>query len=123
MNKSDLVPLLDMYNYGLKIQDYTSGKTLEDFETDEIGLSAVMYWLVIFGEAANRVSESFQASHPEIPWAQVVAMRNILVHAYWRIRNDLVWSAITQTLPPLLVQLKSWVESAANATPDPDAQS
>ena len=50
------------------------------------------------------------ADHPEIPWSAIIAMRNRLVHAYFEIDTDIVWVAVQQEIPALLVALKSIAE-------------
>lgn len=61
--------------------------------------------LEIVGEAAGRLSADLRARHAEIPWAQITGMRNRLVHAYFEIDYEQVWKALTEELPPLIVQL------------------
>lgn len=58
------------------------------------------------GEAASRISEETRKKHDWIPWAQIVAMRNRLVHAYFDVDNDQVWKAVTEDLPTLVKLLE-----------------
>ena len=53
----------------------------------------------IIGEAASRVSQDFRATHPQLPWADIVGMRNRLIHAYFDINLDRVWDTIKKDLP------------------------
>jgi uncharacterized protein with HEPN domain len=62
----------------------------------------------VIGEAASGVGEQTRLLHPEIPWRQIVAMRNILVHAYFRIDFDEVWGVVERDLP----RLKKHIEDA-----------
>jgi uncharacterized protein with HEPN domain len=57
------------------------------------------------GEAARRVSGEFRAEHPEIPWAQIVAQRNVLVHEYGEIKPELVWLSAVRDVPELLAMI------------------
>jgi len=59
----------------------------------------------IVGEAASRIAENTRAAHPEIPWVDIIGMRNRLIHAYFDINLDLVWDTVTANLPPLVDQL------------------
>jgi uncharacterized protein with HEPN domain len=61
----------------------------------------------IVGEAGNRVSKAMQQKTPEIPWPQIIGMRNRLIHGYDVIDFDLLWDTITDDLPPLIVSLES----------------
>jgi uncharacterized protein with HEPN domain len=67
--------------------------------------SAVVQKLAVIGEAAARVSEDLRGRHPEVPWPQIVAFRNILVHAYFGIDWDIVWRAATNRCPVLRDQV------------------
>lgn len=55
----------------------------------------------ILGEAVRGISLGFHSRHPEVPWAQIIAMRNILVHEYFGIDAELVWSVVANDLPGL----------------------
>jgi len=59
----------------------------------------------IIGEAASRVSEACQAANPQIPWADIIGMRNRLIHAYFDINLNIVWDTITANLVPLIAEL------------------
>lgn len=61
----------------------------------------VLYHIQIIGEAANGISSEFQEQHPGIPWKDIIAMRHLLVHQYFGIDLDEVWSTAIQDLPLL----------------------
>jgi uncharacterized protein with HEPN domain len=65
--------------------------------------------LEIIGEASAGVSEEFKESHSSIPWHQMTAMRNRLIHGYFDINMDVVWQTIKNDLPPLIDKLNSIV--------------
>jgi uncharacterized protein with HEPN domain len=77
----------------------------QNFDRDENLRLAVAFLIIQIGEAAGRVSPAFQAAHPEIDWPQIVSMRHRLVHGYDTIDYDLVWSAASEDLPPLIATL------------------
>lgn len=58
------------------------------------------------GEAAARVSEPAREAHPQIPWSQIVGMRNVLVHVYFDIDHDQLWETVVRDLPPLTAALE-----------------
>lgn len=62
---------------------------------------AIVSQLSIIGEATNRLSNEFKDSNPEIPWREIAAMRNRLIHGYDQINWKLVWETIQRDLPPL----------------------
>lgn len=77
---------------------------------DEVTQAAVLRWLGVMGEAANRVSPELKAQHPEVPWRRIVNMRYLLVHSYDAVRLDIVWGAI-ERLPALDEALRRIAES------------
>jgi uncharacterized protein with HEPN domain len=60
--------------------------------------------LEIVGEATNRVPPRERAKYPGIPWAQIVGLRNRLIHGYDNVDFDILWQIVTEDLPPLIVQ-------------------
>ncbi|HNZ13905.1 MAG TPA: DUF86 domain-containing protein [Anaerolineaceae bacterium] len=73
----------------------------ESFLEDEKTQDAVMFNLIIIGEAANRIAGEFQESHPEIPWSSMIGTRNVIVHGYDQVKLQIVWDIIHRDLAPL----------------------
>jgi len=96
---SDIVEAAD------HILEFIAGIDLQAFERSELLRSAVVQKLAIIGEAAGRVSEELKARHPEVPWPQIIAFRNILIHAYFGIDWDVVWRAAKNRCPILREQI------------------
>jgi uncharacterized protein with HEPN domain len=63
--------------------------------------------LTIIGEAARSLSAEFRHSHPEVPWAEIIGMRHILVHDYFEIDLEILWQVLEKDLPPLEVQISN----------------
>jgi len=82
------------------IEKYTSKGGVSDRE-DELVETWVIHHLQIIGEAARGLSKSLQKKYKGVPWAEIVGMRNILVHHYFGIETDEVWSTIENDLPDL----------------------
>jgi len=78
----------------------------DEFRTDIDARDLAVYRLQVIGEAANRVTDTVRQRHPEVPWREIVAKRNVLVHAYDRIDYQRVWDVIRRELPPLVEQLE-----------------
>lgn len=107
--RSDRERLLDIAEAIENIKRYLSrGK--RSFETDELFQVWVVRNLQIIGEAANRISEETQAKFPSIPWKKIIGMRHILVHGYFEIDLEIVWSVIQNDLPDLDVQVKKTLD-------------
>lgn len=64
----------------------------------------------IIGEAANKVSASLRDAEPEIPWRDIVGMRNRLIHAYFDIEPEFVWETVSRDLPTLVLQVRGILE-------------
>jgi uncharacterized protein with HEPN domain len=73
----------------------------EEFERDELIQIWVLYHLQIIGEAVRALSPAFTQKHTEVPWPQIVGMRNILVHNYFGIDTAIIWSVVERDLPAL----------------------
>ncbi len=100
----DRVRLKDMQEAVRRINKYAVfGR--ERFESDELVQVFIAHQLVILGEAASRVSDGFRANHPELPWREMIGMRNVLVHAYFTVDVDAVWGVVARDLPALAVGL------------------
>jgi uncharacterized protein with HEPN domain len=77
-----------------------------DLDRDRVLSLALVRLLEIIGEAANYIPKEEQARYPEIPWPQIVGLRNRLIHGYDSVDYDILWQIITQDLPPLIVTLQ-----------------
>ncbi|HKI54486.1 MAG TPA: HepT-like ribonuclease domain-containing protein [Anaerolineales bacterium] len=70
---------------------------LEDAKTQD----AILYNLIIIGEAANQISEEFQERHNTIPWSSMIGTRNIIVHGYDQVKLQIVWKILQRDLESL----------------------
>jgi uncharacterized protein with HEPN domain len=101
-NNPDDAPLWDMLDAARAIMDFTSDKKAEDYLRDRMLRGAVERHLEIIGEAARKVSESFRARQPEIPWRRIIGLRNILAHEYGEIKHERIWALISGEIPGLV---------------------
>ena len=60
------------------------------FLSDEKTQDAIMYNLIILGEAANQIPDDFQMKYPEIPWSSAIGTRNVIVHGYDQVKLKIV---------------------------------
>jgi uncharacterized protein with HEPN domain len=97
--------------------DMESGRSLLDLggllmELNDLSLlnELVQIWVIhhlqVIGEAVRALADEMRESHPDIPWTQIIGMRNILVHRYFGIDEDIVWTAINKDLPALKQKVK-----------------
>ncbi len=107
----DLAYLKDMLEAARKVGAFVEGFTWDQFLNDERTHLAVVRLIEIIGEAASKVSVEFKSAHAEIPWRDMIDMRNRLIHGYRDVRLDVVWRVTSESIPALIVQLGSLLSS------------
>lgn len=78
-----------------------------------VRLLGLVKCLEIIGEAASRLSPALHERYPEIPWSQIIGMRNRLVHAYFDVDDQQIWKSLSEDLPVLIEQLEKILEEDA----------
>lgn len=91
------------------VEDFLEGKTFEEMKSDMMCFHAVVYNIMIIGEAANMLTKEFRDEHPEVPWRNIIDMRNVLVHGYYIASPLFIWETYTKDLGPLLEQVKRYI--------------
>ena len=76
-------------------------KFLADTKTQD----AILYNLIIIGEAANQISDEFQEQYPDIPWSAMIGTRNIIVHGYDQVKLQIVWKILQRDLERLKTEV------------------
>ena len=97
--------LRDIIEAADAIHEFIAGHSEPTFAEDDLVRSGVVQKLTIIGEAAARVPAEVKQRYPIVPWSEIVAFRNILVHAYFGIQWDLVWRAASEETPALRKQV------------------
>ncbi|MBI1788484.1 MAG: DUF86 domain-containing protein [Acidobacteria bacterium] len=109
--RRELLFLQDIRDASDALAGFVAGQNEAAFSQNDLLRSAVVHKLTVIGEAASRLPDEIRQRHPEIPWRDVIAFRNILVHAYFGIQWDLVWKAATEEVP----DLRKRIEAMLNA--------
>ena len=95
--------MLDAAN---EARSFVEAKQRTDLDMDRLFTLALTRCVEIIGEAASRVSDDTKRSLPAIPWADVIGMRNRLVHAYFEVDLDILWATVQTELPKLIAALE-----------------
>ena len=105
-NKPDLTFIGDVLDAIKRIEGYLRGVDKDAFEENRMMQDAVMHQIEIIGEASNRISDEFQDKYPDLPWMQMRAIRNKIVHDYREVNLSVIWDTAKNDLPPLKKQIK-----------------
>ncbi len=103
--KDDTVYLRHIYEAIEKVERYLSDGSFDSFSQNNMMVDAVVRELEIIGEAAGNLSNSFCEKHQQIPWSEVMGMRNVLIHEYFNVDLPIVWDTCKKNLP----ELKSFI--------------
>jgi len=114
--RTDALYLTDIIEAADAIGEFVGRLKREAFVGDRMARSAVLQQLTVIGEAASRLSADFRHRRPDIEWADIVAFRNIAVHAYFSVDWSTVWVAATEDAPALRAKV-----AAILATEHPEA--
>ena len=112
MSKRDINLLLeDMLEAALKITKYTEDLDFDAFLKDDKTIDAVIRNFEVIGEAASRIDPDFKINNPEIEWKHLRGFRNRIVHEYFGVDYEIVWSIIEDDLIGLTNRLKLLIEN------------
>ena len=97
-NKVRLLHIIDAIN---EIENYVHDTDLENFVKNSMMFNATLRQLEIIGEASNRLPENLLHENPDIPWARIIGLRNLVIHEYFGIDDFTIWNVIKLNLPSL----------------------
>lgn len=89
-----------------RVAEYTAGLNREEFLAQRLVYDATLRNLELLGEAARNVPEEARALAPDIPWRRIVGVRNVLIHGYLGIDDDIIWDIVRNEIEKLLVALE-----------------
>lgn len=117
MNERDLIRLLHMRDAAREVLAFIDGENRKSLDSDRKLVRALMMSIAIIGEAAAHLSEEVQQQMPQIPWPDVMGMRNRLVHGYFAVNMDRLWDTSTESVPELLAAIESILPPESDDTP------
>jgi uncharacterized protein with HEPN domain len=114
--RSDRERLIDIFEAIEKIERYVDqGKSA--FDSEELIQVWMIHHLQTIGEAAAKVDRHLRNRYPTIPWAQIIAMRNLLIHDYFSVDPDEVWSAAVRDVPTLKKEILTILDDTDSENP------
>ena len=106
LNQNDLSFLIDIIDCIMDINEFTNGIQFHEFEKDKMRKLAVERQLEVIGQAASKISKETKNSFENIPWGNIIGMRNKLAHDYGEILAERIWAISKGSLQELLKELE-----------------
>ena len=110
--RSERERLLDILEAIERIEKY-AGRGKIAFLEDELIQNWMINHISLIGEACRSLPDEFQAHHASIPWADIIGMRNLLIHHYFGIDKEAVWSVVEHDIPELKMNIQVILKSFA----------
>lgn len=101
--------LEDILRYGRNVESIVRGITFDEFAQDIRTYYSTMKNLEIIGEAANMLTRHFKETYNDVPWRQIVGMRNVLVHGYSLVSDADLWETATHDIVPLCERVERYL--------------
>lgn len=96
-----------MHAHACEAVDLLAGRQRADLDNDRVLALALVRLMEIVGEAAARLSKEVTEAHPDVPWPEIVGLRNRLIHGYDSVDHDILWHVLADDLPALLPRVEA----------------
>ena len=110
MTRDVRVLLEDIRELVDRIEEYTAGVSRQEFRSRPLLQDAILYRIMIIGEAVKGLPEEIRSAHPHVEWTSIAGMRDVLVHEYFQVDLELTWEVVESDLPELREQLTRLLE-------------
>ena len=97
-----IATLLQVRGFAAEALSLVKGKSQDEIAADRTLNLALNHLLELVGEAANRIDKEVQLRHPQIPWREMISLRNMIIHGYDLIDFDILWKTLQNDLAPLI---------------------
>ncbi len=106
-SRDPTLTLRQIVEFADEIAGLVAARARADLETNREFRRALERCVELIGEAATRLPEDWRTSHPEIPWRQIIAMRNVMIHGYDIVVSDVLWDVATNDVPKLRTAIRA----------------
>lgn len=115
MTQREIISFLQDILKAIKsVESFLSGRSFEEFESNEEKIFAVTRALEIIGEAVKNIPQSLRSKYPQISWKIIAGMRDKLIHEYWRTDVTVVWQTVQEDVPQLKILVIRMIEELPN---------
>ncbi len=111
MKKDDSVYLRHIIDAFMQIEHYMDGVSHEEFFNNKLLQDGVIRQLEVTGEAARNLSDDLRNEYPQVPWRQMIGLRNRMIHAYFNVDLQIIWEIVRGDLPDLKRETESILDS------------
>jgi len=111
MKKDDSVYLHHIIDAFALIEHYMDNASHEEFLRNRLLQDGVIRQLEVMGEAARNISEDLRNEHPQIPWRQMIGLRNRMIHAYFNVDLQIIWEIVKGDIPDLKQKMKQLLDA------------
>lgn len=106
MARDDRVILEQMLDTARRLSGLARGRSYDAFAGDDVAQLATLHLVQRLGEAASRLTAEFRAAHPELPWGEMIGMRNRIVHSYDDLDPDIIWRVASEDVEPVIAAVE-----------------
>lgn len=114
MQRDDAIRLRHMLDAAKEARSFIENKSRNSLDSDRQLELALVKCIEIIGEAANQITDESRKDLAQIPWANIIGMRNRLIHAYFDINRDILWTTVNEDLPALIAELEKTVPTISS---------
>ncbi len=106
--------IIDILNAIADIEEFARGQDYNQFLNDKKSQSAIVYKLIVIGEASNRLSKEYREKYSNVEWSRIIRSRHILIHDYDMINLEIIWRIQEIYLPELKQALQDILKNSPN---------
>ena len=103
--------LRQIVEFADEVAELVSGRTRADLDSNREFRRALERCVELVGEAATRLPADWRESHPQVPWRQIIAMRNVMIHGYDVVLSEVLWDVATSDVPKLRGEIKALLDA------------